>query len=549
MSYTITLSNGNTIATILDGTADTSHTSLTLVGRNYSNYGQIMVDNLVGLLENFARNVSPQNPLTGQIWYDTTGTGTLKVWTGTTWQNLGGALTTSATDVASYTPLPAEPIVEGLLRYNKTLNVMQVQAGGMWRNTHDGSSLAATGQYGPTQDPTTTTLTDLRGVNYPVKWSPTLWTTDVTGEVAFGGYTFSDATNDLGGINLTRVNQNGGSPFNARFGGIHAMNVKVYSSVAPGVKQVDDPAEVSVGTASYPFDAAYVGNVTVLKSVTPQYANVVIGSAGHAFSAVYTNGLFLGSNVTATSSSVTIGDTTTPIQSYVGTNATITNVSSSNISTANITITGTGITGSASIMPNATKKYNIGSSSLQFGNLWADTGNFNNINYRGTPWLDVIKGANTMPWSALYSIPSTLYGMGITEVPWAMITGAPVTAPPGFDIPFAAGFNPDFSQAKLKMQPYGQLILARDILIENSFGFLQTAAVGADVIVDVLRNGSSIYTTRPFIAAGNQMMNSGALNNTQKYCNVGDILQFVVVQIGTTTPGSGLSFTLKGRER
>lgn len=67
--------------TILDGTIDDrAATSLQLVGRNYSNYGQIMTDNLVRMLENFAYSSSPSNPLQGQLWYDSS-TKRLKVYT------------------------------------------------------------------------------------------------------------------------------------------------------------------------------------------------------------------------------------------------------------------------------------------------------------------------------------------------------------------------------------------------------------------------------------------------------------------------------------
>ena len=109
MAYIIRKTNGTTLGTILDGTVDTSHTSLTLVGRNYSNYGQIMTDNLVALTENFAYDIEPSNPLSGQLWWDTTDK-LLKVYTGTyfkiissaTAQNsstLGAPVTTIAGDI------------------------------------------------------------------------------------------------------------------------------------------------------------------------------------------------------------------------------------------------------------------------------------------------------------------------------------------------------------------------------------------------------------------------------------------------------------------
>ena len=72
MAYDIRKTNGTSLGTILDGTVDNkSKTSLVLIGRNYANYGQFMVDNLVSLVENFAYNIAPSNPLAGQLWYNT----------------------------------------------------------------------------------------------------------------------------------------------------------------------------------------------------------------------------------------------------------------------------------------------------------------------------------------------------------------------------------------------------------------------------------------------------------------------------------------------
>lgn len=85
MSYTITRTNGTTLGTIADGTFDNTKTSLTLVGRNYSNYGQIMTNNLVRLIENSSYSISPSNPLSGQLWWDS-GNNLLKVYTGTAWK-------------------------------------------------------------------------------------------------------------------------------------------------------------------------------------------------------------------------------------------------------------------------------------------------------------------------------------------------------------------------------------------------------------------------------------------------------------------------------
>ena len=90
MSYSITLSNGSTLTSVADSTADTTSTSLTLLGRLYPGYSKKISENFVHVLENFSNVSSPSNPLTGQLWYDSTNQ-ILKLWNGVTWSNIGSA--------------------------------------------------------------------------------------------------------------------------------------------------------------------------------------------------------------------------------------------------------------------------------------------------------------------------------------------------------------------------------------------------------------------------------------------------------------------------
>ena len=78
MAYTIVKSDGTVLTTIPDGTINTTSTSLGLPGRNYAGYGQYLDTNYVHILENFADGNVPQNPIRGQLWFDTN-TSTLKV--------------------------------------------------------------------------------------------------------------------------------------------------------------------------------------------------------------------------------------------------------------------------------------------------------------------------------------------------------------------------------------------------------------------------------------------------------------------------------------
>jgi len=95
MSYNITLTNGQSLTTVADGTTDTASTSITLVGKNFAGYGQFLNEDLVALLENFSNATSPPNPLQGQIWWNSTSK-TLQVWTSTQWKGVSST-TTAAT--------------------------------------------------------------------------------------------------------------------------------------------------------------------------------------------------------------------------------------------------------------------------------------------------------------------------------------------------------------------------------------------------------------------------------------------------------------------
>lgn len=71
MAYTIVKSDGQVLTTIADGQINTTSSSLGLPGRNYAGYGQVLDENFVYLVENFASTTPPINPLRGQLWFNT----------------------------------------------------------------------------------------------------------------------------------------------------------------------------------------------------------------------------------------------------------------------------------------------------------------------------------------------------------------------------------------------------------------------------------------------------------------------------------------------
>lgn len=81
--------------TLQDSQLNTTATSLALPGRNLSNYGLSLNQNLVNLLQNFAGISQPANPQQGQLWYETT-TQELKIYTGSTWSIITPAANSNA---------------------------------------------------------------------------------------------------------------------------------------------------------------------------------------------------------------------------------------------------------------------------------------------------------------------------------------------------------------------------------------------------------------------------------------------------------------------
>ena len=90
MPYTVnfTDSENKTPITVIDGSSN-SDTSLQFPGRNVTGYGQIIANNFLALLENFASATEPVNPTEGQLWYDSS-SGTLQIWDNTAWKAASG---------------------------------------------------------------------------------------------------------------------------------------------------------------------------------------------------------------------------------------------------------------------------------------------------------------------------------------------------------------------------------------------------------------------------------------------------------------------------
>jgi hypothetical protein len=122
MAVTINKTDGIELVTIQDGAIDTSTTNLALIGRLYRNYGELVNENFVKLLENFANSSAPTTPIVGQLWYNTT-TGAINVYRSSGFIGLA-SLTTSA----------AQPNLpkQGDLWYDTADGQLKMYSGTVW---------------------------------------------------------------------------------------------------------------------------------------------------------------------------------------------------------------------------------------------------------------------------------------------------------------------------------------------------------------------------------------------------------------------------------
>lgn len=122
MSYLVNKTNGELIATLLDGQTNTSVSSITLIGKQVTGYGELQNENFLHILENFANSIDPSHPLAGQLWWNTV-TNTMQVYTGSAWRPVTGF--TSATSA------PSAPTV-GDQWWDRTNDQFKVYSGTEW---------------------------------------------------------------------------------------------------------------------------------------------------------------------------------------------------------------------------------------------------------------------------------------------------------------------------------------------------------------------------------------------------------------------------------
>jgi len=132
MPYVLKKSNGRVFVTIPDGSIDQS-TALTFLGKNYAGYGQVIGQNFLYLLENFASTAEPKNPIQGQLWYDA-GNLQLKIYDGSAFDPI------NLTQLSSTAPATGN---NGDFWLNTTNNTLNIWNNGSWQAVSGSGGSAA----------------------------------------------------------------------------------------------------------------------------------------------------------------------------------------------------------------------------------------------------------------------------------------------------------------------------------------------------------------------------------------------------------------------
>ena len=422
MSYTINKTNGAIITTIADGSLDNT-TSLTLIGKNYPGYGQILNDNLVRLLENAANSTAPASPITGQLWYDTT-SNILKYYSGTSFKPV--ASLTSATSA------PSSSILTGDLWWDTANQQLKAYSGSTWITIGPAFS-AGTGTSGAIVE---TILSSLGASNTIVSlYAGSTRVAVVSKSDAFTpGTALSGFPTINPGINLANVsiipgNQLTGTATNANaLSGLIStqfmrsdtatstsgtLSVANNTGMTVGVSN-DAKLWVSSGTVILE-DQTNAGSI-VLKvrdsGGTQSNALTVLGNAASAFSANLTVAgnaniqSSLPSTSTTTGALVVAGGVGVAGNVYVGGNANI--AGNANI-TGNLAVTGNfTLTGAQQFNGNVTLGDNVGTDIVTFnGQIGSNLVPNANATYN--------LGSSTRYWSTMYGVSTNAQYADLAE--------------------------------------------------------------------------------------------------------------------------------------
>lgn len=360
MSYTITRTDGTFVTEVSDGIIDTDSTSVALIGKNVSGYGDALNENFIRLLENSSDEFAPTSPMPGQLWWDSKRK-TLKVCTDGT---VSGFKTISSS--TSQATAPTNPVI-GDLWFDSSNNQLKVFNSTDW--TLVGPTFSTTtGKSGAIVETITDTVNQ---THVAVK----IYAQDKEIAIFSKDQEYIPAAPPINGFSSIKPGVTLVSPSSVN-------NAKFYGQASDSVTLAGTPA---ANYARTDVDARYTANLSVAVDTgitigqSGNFVQSVSGSTINITNKANTGNIALNSNIggiITTTLLVDAGQNTVSVNNLsVASNVAVVNVAASGaISTPLLTTTSltTGNIKTGPIVPDVANTRNIGSTTMKFANVYAN---------------------------------------------------------------------------------------------------------------------------------------------------------------------------------
>jgi hypothetical protein len=116
-----------------------------------------------------------------------------------------------------------------------------------------------------------------------------------------------------------------------------------------------------------------------------------------------------------------------------------------------------------------------------------------------------------------------------------------------YDIPFLAGWTAEMTAEPLTARLYGTVIVPRPVRITGLIGHIEDPSSGDDVGVSITRNGSALISGAIF-PRGTTALSAYSIVPAQADLAAGDVINFSLNKVGSSSPGQRLRLSLIGEQ-